>query len=205
MSDVNIQQDADMHEISMARERIKQIGNTRVTDAMSAGSIVLHELARVGAANFRHITNGTLARTEGSHLNENSFYTAIARLRRRKMIDKGGYGYALTPRGEWAAMKAAVQRGMNAKRIISSTWDGKWRMILFDFPEKKRSDRDYVRGVLKKTGFKEFQRSTWISPHKIPSYLMKLLKDQRLKDHVRVITTNDINYDKDLRRQFKLQ
>lgn len=189
----------------MSHRDKKQIGNTRSTDAMSAGSIILHELARVGAANFRHITNGTLARTEGSHLNENSFYTAIARLRRRRMIDKGGYGYALTPRGEWAAMKAAVQRGMHTQRLEPGKWDGKWRMILFDFPERKRPDRDYIRGVLKKVGFKEFQRSTWISPHKIPAYLNRLFKDQRLKDHVRVITTQDINYDKDLRRQFKLQ
>jgi len=202
---VNIQQRIDEVVSEMEQPKKKQIGFVRDADAMSAGSIVLHELARTGAANFRHITNGTLARTEGSHLNENSFYTAIARLRKRRMIDKGGYGYALTPRGEWAAMKATVQRGMNNTRNESGKWDGKWRMILFDFPESKRPYRDYVRGVLKRVGFKEFQRSTWIFPRKLPAYLTRLFQDQRLKDHVRVITTQDINYDKDLRRQFRLE
>lgn len=173
-------------------------------DLMSAGSIILHELARTGAATFRQITRGHLARRQGAHLNENSFYTALARLHKNKMIDKGGYGYALTPRGEWSAMKAAVQYGIANQKLTARSWDGKWRMVLFDFPESKRAYRDYVRGVLKKLGFREFQRSTWIWPHKLPAYLMRLFEDQRISKHVRTVTSQDINYDRDLRRYFKL-
>lgn len=171
---------------------------------MSAGAIVLHELARTGASTFKQVTHSTLARSCGSHLNENSYYTALARLRRRKMIDKGGYGYALTPKGEWSAVKAYVQRASTKDIQKSGRWDGKWRMILFDFPERKRPYRDYVRTILKKHGFKEFQRSTWIHPHKLPIHIDRLFKDERIEKHVRVITSHDINYDKDLRRKFKL-
>lgn len=188
----------------MARKRKK--GNAPIINRgeMSAGSIILHELARTGAATFRQLTHSTLARTLGSHLNENSYYTALARLKRRKMIDKGGYGYALTPAGEWTAIKAFVQRAALKTLERSGRWDGKWRIVLFDFPERKRAYRDYVRTVLRKHGFQEFQRSTWIHPYKMPAHLTRLFKDQRIEKHVRIITGNDINYDKDLRRKFKL-
>jgi len=120
------------------------------------------------------------------------------------MIDKGGYGYALTPAGEWTAVKAYVQRAATKNDRSPGQWDGKWRIVLFDFSEKRRPYRDYIRTVLRKHGFQEFQRSTWIYPFKLPVHLLRLFKDERMEKNVRVITTHDINYDKDIRRKFKL-
>ena len=189
----------------MAHTNNKTTSLTASRNVMSAGSIILHELARTGASTFRQLSHSSLARTHGKHLNENSYYTALTRLKKRKMIDKGGYGYALTPRGEWSAVKAYVARAAIMSDKTTGRWDGKWRVVLFDFPEKKRVFRDYVRGVLKKQGFKEFQRSTWIYPYRIPKYLERLFKDERIQQSIRVITSHDINYDKDLRKKFRLQ
>lgn len=188
----------------MVKKRKKSNAPIISRGELSAGAIVLHELARTGAATFRQLTHSALARTRGSHLSENSYYTALARLRKRKLIDKGGYGYALTPRGEWSAIKAYVAWASSKQHRIIRRWDGKWRIVLFDFPERKRVYRDYVRNVLKRHGFREFQRSTWIHPHKIPVHIERLFKDERIQKNVRVITGQDINYDKDLRRKFKL-
>ena len=171
---------------------------------MSAGSIALHVLATSGSARFGDIIGSRLAKSAGAHLSENSYYTALARLRRRGMIDKDGYAYALTPKGEWAAMKAHVSRGMSVANEYKGNWDGKWRIVLFDFPESQRQHRDYVRRVLVQHGFRQFQRSMWIWPYRIPEYLRRLFSDPRLSKHVRYVTTQDINYDADLRRRFKL-
>lgn len=171
---------------------------------MSAGAIALHVLAQSGAADFRAIVSSRLAKAQGSHLNENSFYTALARMKRRKMIDKGGDGYELTKSGEWAALKAYVRHGMATAEPVPGAWDGKWRIVLFDFPESKRPLRDYTRNVLKAHGFREFQRSMWIWPYRLPAHLTKLFEDPTLAKHVRHITSSDINYDADLRKRFKL-
>jgi DNA-binding transcriptional regulator PaaX len=123
------------------------------------------------------------------------------------MIDKDGYAYALTPKGEWEAVKATVRLQIVLAETMPTrerAWDGKWHIVLFDFPEKKRPYRDYLRLTLKRMGFNEFQRSTWISPHPILGALQELIHMPQLERHIRLITAQDINYDKDLRKFFRL-
>ena len=43
-------------------------------------------------------------------------------------------------------------------------WDGKWRFLLFDIPEKRRALRDIFRERLKTLGFFQFQKSVWLFP-----------------------------------------
>ena len=43
-------------------------------------------------------------------------------------------------------------------------WDGKWRIIVFDLPEKKRGLRNDLRKQLRSARFGGLQRSVWISP-----------------------------------------
>ena len=75
---------------------------------------------------------------------------------------------------------------------------------MFDIPEKNRRYRDFFRAVLKTIGFREFQQSVWIYPHPIPKFLNEVLWDDNMKRHVRFITTEQIEYDKDLRKLFRL-
>ena len=43
-------------------------------------------------------------------------------------------------------------------------WDKKWRLVVFDIPEKKKMARESLRMKLKDLGFKKFQHSIWITP-----------------------------------------
>ena len=43
-------------------------------------------------------------------------------------------------------------------------WDGQWRMILFDVPQKKASARTRLRRSLAERGFGYLQNSVWITP-----------------------------------------
>ncbi len=43
-------------------------------------------------------------------------------------------------------------------------WDGKWRMVLFDVPQSKASDRARLRRSLADRGFGYLQNSVWITP-----------------------------------------
>lgn len=43
-------------------------------------------------------------------------------------------------------------------------WDGKWRMILFDVPQKQASARVRLRRSLAERGFGYLQNSVWITP-----------------------------------------
>lgn len=181
---------------------------------VTVAQVVLLLLAQRGKLSFRDIVSHPRVKMLGHQRTENSFYTALARLKRRGSITRtADRAYALTVKGEYAALKAYVrselvqyeqQRDEEASSANPIRWDGRWRVALFDVPESKRPIRDYVRGVLVRLGFRQFQRSMWMSPYKLPPFLLKLLSDPQLRKYTRVLTTSDIDYDEDLRRQFKL-
>ena len=43
-------------------------------------------------------------------------------------------------------------------------WDKKWRLVVFDIPEKKKMARESLRMKLKDLGFRKFQHSIWVTP-----------------------------------------
>lgn len=43
-------------------------------------------------------------------------------------------------------------------------WDGKWRIVGFDIPERWRQARDSLRDLLKRLGFYPLQKSVWVIP-----------------------------------------
>lgn len=175
---------------------------------VSVAQIILLILAQVGRASFRQIQHHPQVRLLGAARSENSFYTALARLKRRRIITRtADRHYELTPAGEYAALKAYIRKecvGTEKLARAPQSWDGKWRIVLFDVPEGKRPLRDYLRGVLKRIGFREFQRSMWVWPYRLPAFMQKLLADPHVRKYARAITAYDIDYDEDLRRAFKI-
>ena len=54
-------------------------------------------------------------------------------------------------------------------------WDGKWRVVMYDLPEKIKSKRDLLRTWLQKLGFGQWQMSVWVSPHPVISQISQIL------------------------------
>ena len=126
-------------------------------------------------------------------------------LKSRGYINKNDEGiYYLTPKGEKEAFFAYLNGEASAYKPPKQKWDKKWRIIFFDIPEKKRHLRDYLRTVIKFIGFKEFQKSIWIYPYPVPKFIKDMLFEDNIKQYTRFITTTDIEYDKDLRKLFKI-
>lgn len=80
--------------------------------------------------------------------------------------------------------------------------DGKWKLIIFDIPESRRSVRDYLRTKLKQLGFKKWQNSIWVTPYKLPHDVVEELKELSERYFVRLITVESINNDKDIKQLF---
>ncbi len=180
---------------------------------ITVAQIILLILADAGRADFKRISGHPLVRNLGAVRSENSFYTALARLKRRRHITRTtDKMYELTATGEFAALKAYVRKSLTEAERSSvgrldqpvKNWDGKWRIVIFDVPESQRPVRDYIRSVLKRIGFYEFQRSMWIHPGKLPAFLSRMLGEPKMRKYTRVLTTYDIDYDEDLRRRFRL-
>jgi len=61
--------------------------------------------------------------------------------------------------------------------LITKPWDKKWRMINFDIPEESRNTRNRIRYSLKQLGFKNLQRSLWVSPLPVDKFIDNLRKE----------------------------
>jgi len=67
--------------------------------------------------------------------------------------------YRLTRKGYLRALG-----GCDPEERWNRGWDGKWRMIVFDLPEKQRALRNELRKQLRAARFGGLQGSVWISP-----------------------------------------
>lgn len=66
-------------------------------------------------------------------------------------------------------------------------WDGKWRVVVFDIPEKERRLRAYLRQKLLELGFGMMQESVWISPLDVAEDLKEYLESRNLGDFVFIL------------------
>ena len=72
------------------------------------------------------------------------------------------------------------------RKVQQSKWDGLWRVVIYDVPEEKRSERDFLRWRLKELGFRLWQKSTWITPFNVSEELYKLLKEKKMTGRISV-------------------
>jgi DNA-binding transcriptional regulator PaaX len=84
-------------------------------------------------------------------------------------------------------------------------WDGKWRVVIFDIPEDSRDKRNQLRSLLKKNDFIKLQASVFVSPYPLNREAVKYLQETGLIDYIMFLKVEEMDNDKDLRKQFGLK
>lgn len=79
--------------------------------------------------------------------------------------------------------------------LVSTTWDGYWRMVILDIPESQKSQRDAIRYVLKKAQFVQIKNSVWISPFPLEHMMINMKEDLELHEEIMIIVTNKLDPD----------
>lgn len=117
---------------------------------------------------------------------------ATNRLKKRNLIQTERRGrqilFTLTGEGEKEAEKIRLKLEMTK----SKPWDGKWRIIVFDVPEKLRGKRDLLRRELINFGFKQLQKSVWAYPHSLPQEFTDLWEEIGILRHCIIFETSKI-------------
>ncbi|MCK9614628.1 MAG: hypothetical protein M0R48_03885 [Candidatus Omnitrophica bacterium] len=63
-------------------------------------------------------------------------------------------------------------------------WDGVWRLIIYDIPEIKKAEREYLRITLKLLGFGKIQDSCLASPYDYSYFVYDLCKKRGIADYI---------------------
>ena len=77
--------------------------------------------------------------------------------------------------------------------LVSSTWDGFWRIIILDLPENRKSERESLRYLLKKAGFICVKNTVWISPYPYEHLFTNIKKDLGLGTELMIIVTDKLD------------
>ncbi|MCL5004012.1 MAG: hypothetical protein M1352_01945 [Patescibacteria group bacterium] len=100
-----------------------------------------------------------------------------------KSVDKNGNkSLVLTTR----AHKIFYQEYPLSK-LRSEKWDGYWTVVMYDFPENKKTTRDYFRRKIKHLGFGPAQESVFVSPLKLPEAIQSLIEGEEIEPQVWVL------------------
>ncbi|MDP1690162.1 MAG: CRISPR-associated endonuclease Cas2 [bacterium] len=90
----------------------------------------------------------------------------------------------------------------NAKK---KRWNGRWRVIIFDIPERRRKTRDRLRNIMERTGFVRLQDSVWVFPYDCEDFISLLKAELKIGSAVLYMVVEHIENDKHLRAQFDLK
>ncbi len=83
-------------------------------------------------------------------------------------------------------------------------WDGKWRIVLFDIPEKMRKIRDAFRHHLNQLEFYEFQKSVFVHPFDCRDEIDYLIEFYNARKFIRFIIAESLDNELHLKTHFKL-
>jgi DNA-binding transcriptional regulator PaaX len=83
-------------------------------------------------------------------------------------------------------------------------WDGKWRVVAFDIPEKKRIARDALRRKFKQLGFFKLQKSLFAYPYPCREEINLIAEIYEIQPCFIFIETSYIDKEKLLLKHFGL-
>ncbi len=174
-------------------------------------NIVRAILAVVGVAGLVGVASvapNTIVAMKKLGLIPNSRQASIINRARERLIKRGflkrsrGGFLELTSKGREAYLRIQAEESLKKR---SRRWDGRWRLLIFDIPERFRRTRDTVRHALQRSGFYRLQDSAWVYPHDCEDFIAFLKADLKVGRNVLYLVVEEMEGSKNLKDHFGLR
>lgn len=175
--------------------------------------ILLHVIALAGVLTAAAVVPNALAelrKLDPAYVKQKNLRRRIKetlwRMERNKLVtlpDRGTMGRVLLlPKGEALIERIQAQEYIIPKPLL---WDGKWRMVMFDVPEARKSIRNQLRLLLQSAGLLRLHDSVWVHPYPCDE-LVTLIKAhlKNTRGEVHYVVSELVGSDRFLREKFKL-
>lgn len=119
-----------------------------------------------------------------------------------KFVEENGGRYArITEKGEHMLRMETEKAAMAKKR----KWDRRWRVVIFDIPERRKSIRTKLRRFMQEYGFVRLQDSVWVYPHDCEDLIALVKANFHIGIDVLYLIVERLEHDKHLRERFGLK
>jgi hypothetical protein len=134
-------------------------------------------------------------------------YRIVREFYRERLVDwqekpDGSIRIVLSEEGK----KRALEYNFDELKIKEpDRWDGKWRGVFFDIPEKRRKARDALRDKLKELGFYEMQKSVFVYPFPCRDEIDFIVEFFNIRPFVRYAEMTSLTNEAELKIKFNLK
>ena len=184
----------------LEEESRKRHRKTRIQES------ILLTLASGGRMGSDLIINRVLDALLGTELSEYDrkrevVKSATARLERNGLVTFHDRHFTLTKRGrkildDWQMSRYVINQPRK--------WDKKWRVIIFDIPEKRKRMRERARSILIAASFRRLQDSVWVYPYDCEEVISLMKTDLGISKDMLYMIVDQIENDRFLRMDFNL-
>jgi DNA-binding transcriptional regulator PaaX len=133
------------------------------------------------------------------------FNNAIYRLKKQRMVKMyykdGKEMIEITEKGKKRLLKYEFD-DMKIKK--PKKWDGLWRIVIFDIPEKRKKARNAINLKLKELGFYPIQKSTFIFPYECRNEIDFVAEHFFARKYINYIVAKEIDNSNNLKKIFKI-
>lgn len=127
--------------------------------------------------------------------------SSTVKLTKRGLLKFENGHYRMTVEGERVLRRWKL---LNHELKQPKKWDGKWRIIIFDIPEKKRRVRKQISTLFNQAGFYRLQDSVWVYPYDCEDVIGLMKTDFGVGKEILYVIADEIENDKHLRSEFGL-
>ena len=105
----------------------------------------------------------------------------------------------LTKDGETKALRFKIDE-MEIKK--PAKWDGEWRVVIFDIPERFKKAREALRNKLEDLGFIKLQESVFVFPYKCEDEIDFIVEVFQIRPFVRFVKAKSFTNEEQLKIKF---
>ena len=132
--------------------------------------------------------------------------TVAGRLAKKGLVEfleKDGKKYLrITEKGRHALALETEKAALRDQR--KRRWDGQYRLVMFDVPEKRKSVRNRLRAIMHGCGFLRIQDSVWVYPYDCEEFVTLLKAELRIGKDVLYVVVECIENDRWIKKHFRL-
>lgn len=179
----------------------KHITQEKLLRLLGNGALTVVSIFSSRVPNARQILLGNMPQ----EIYPSAVLRTARRLYRKGLVrvseTKTGYKVEITKKGKIEILKF----DLNTLEIEKpDQWDGKWRIVFFDIPEKFKKQRDFLCRKLKTMNFYQIQESVFIHPFACEKEIQYLREILNVPHAVKMGLLEKIENEEELKRIFKI-